>query len=607
MTMIPKETIEEIRSRCNVVEVVGAYLPQLRRRGSTFKCNCPFHEEKTPSFTVNETRQIFHCFGCGIGGDVFRFVMEYEKVDFVTAVKMLAERAGVEIVFSAGEAGRSGDKDMLYRIHREAAAFYHRLLTEGSEGTEARRYLEERDLPPDLIRAFQVGFAPNEWDGLMKRALQKGYTAEQLESAGLVVASEGRGAKTGYDRFRNRVMFPICDAMGRVIGFSGRIMNQAEKGAKYVNSPETLLFRKNQVLFAFDKARKALVDTRRDVIVEGQIDAMRCHQAGLHNTVASQGTALTENHARLIQRYADEVVLVLDADAAGVKAALASSEIFIAAELSVRVVTLPEKEDPDSLIRKNGAEALSGLMEQAPPALDFLIESLSRREQMDTEAGRMRVVKAALNLIRHCPSAARRDPMIRRAAELLHISPQALSEDLQRLQRRQRQAPRRAEPDAAPARAAGTHPKEEISLLELLVHHYHAVQPLIHRYLRPEHLNDPVCRELIEILMVDLPDALTEGFQEFDEETQRVISRIQVEESRPIDSESTPDELAQRYILLFWRRRLEREKSALSARTDFSNEERFRESSRIRQDLHSLARGWADARPMIEARLDAFV
>lgn len=600
--MIPKETIEEIRARCNVVEVVGSYLPQLRRRGSTFKCNCPFHQEKTPSFTVNETRQIFHCFGCGAGGDVFRFVMEYEKVDFVTAVKILAERAGVEIVYEGGQPERSGDKDALYKIHREAAAFYHRLLAEGTEGEEARRYMEERDLPPEIIKEFQIGFAPNEWDGLMKRALKKGYTAEQLEAAGLVVPSERNGKKSHYDRFRNRIMFPICDPMGRVIGFSGRIMNKAEKGAKYVNSPETLLFRKNQVLFAFDKARKPIVEARQAIVVEGQIDAIRCHQAGLTNVVASQGTALTENHARLIKRYADEVVLVLDADAAGIKAALSSSETFIAAELSVRVVTLPEKEDPDSLIKKSGAEALASLIDAAPSAIDFLMNCLWGRENMQTEAGRMRVAKAAMGLINNSPSEIRRTKMVQ-AVTLLGLDYKTIIRDLMREKKNQRPAPRRAEeavPETAPPKA---YPKEEISLLELLVHHYPDVQPLVHTYLRAEHLTDPICRELVEQLMVDLPEALMEGFQDFDEETQRVVSRVQVEESRAIDAETTAVELAQRYVLLFWSRKLERERAALAQCTDLANEERFKESTRLRHDLHALAQGWGHALPMLEARL----
>lgn len=599
MAMIPKETIEEIRSRCNVVEVIGSYLPQLRRRGATFKCNCPFHQEKTPSFTVNETRQIFHCFGCGAGGDVFRFVMDYEKVDFVTAVKMLAERTGVELVFEGGTSDRGSDKDTLYRLHREAAAFYHRLLMEGQEGAEARRYLEERNLPAELLKAFQVGFSPNEWDGLLKRAVAKGYTPEQLEAAGLAVPSDRSGRRSWYDRFRNRIMFPICDAMGRVIGFSGRIMNQAEKGAKYVNSPETLLFRKNQVLFAFDKARKAIVDARQAIIVEGQIDAMRCHQAGLINVVASQGTALTENHARLIRRYADEVVLVLDADAAGIKAALASSEIFIAAELSVRVVTLPEKEDPDSLILRQGPETLAELVNNAPAAIDFLMNCLWGRENMKSEAGRMRVAKAAMELINSSPSEMRRAQMVQ-AVTLLGLDYTAIVRDLKREASRQRPAHR---PETAAPLPAIARPKEEISLLELLVHHHGETWKLVHDYLREYHFSDPVCRELIEKLMVDAPDVLLHHFEEYDEETQRVISRVQVEESRTIDAETEPIELAQRYILLFWKGRLEQELAQLKLRSDLSNEERFRENTRIRHELHALACGWDDALPVIEARL----
>ncbi len=217
----------------------------------------------------------------------------------------------------------------------------------------------------------------------------------------------------------------------------------------------------------------------------------------------------------------------------------------------------------------------------------------------------MRVVKAVLNLIRHCPSAARRDPMIHRAADLLHISAQALGQDLRREQRKKRPAPRRAE-EAAPAAAPPKiYPKEEINLLELLVHHYPDVQPLIHDYLPSRYLADPLCRELVELLMVDLPETLTEGFQDFDEERQRVISRIQVEESRAIDEETSPIELAQHYILLFWKRQLEREQADLARRADLSNEERFKESTRIRYDLHALSNGWANAQPMIEARLQS--
>ncbi|MBN2683817.1 MAG: DNA primase [Pontiellaceae bacterium] len=607
--MISKESIEEIRSRCDIVEVVGAYLPQLRRRGSTYKCNCPFHQEKTPSFTVNDARQIFHCFGCGAGGDVFRFVMEYEKVDFVTAVSLLAERVGVELAYEGGGAPeKGGNKDVLFKLHSDATLFYHRMLLDSPDAAEARRYLEERDLPPDVVKEFQIGYAPNDWDGLLKRALKKGYAAEQLEAAGLVVPSERAGKTSYYDRFRNRIMFPICDHMGRVIGFSGRIMNKAEKSAKYVNSPETLLFKKNRVLFAFDKARKAIVDARQAIVVEGQIDAIRCHQAGLSNVVASQGTALTENHARLIKRYADEVVLVLDADAAGIKAALASSEIFMAAELAVRVVTLPQGEDPDSLIRKEGAEALTSRVVEAPSALDFLIDASEKQEDVETEAGRMRVVQSVLNFIGQCNSAARRDPMIYHAADRLHISPQALTQDLMRAKRSPQRPVRAAPSESAPViKPQKTYPRQETALLELLVHHYHEVHSLVQEFLPPYLLTDPTCKKLVDILMLDPPETLTDGFHEHNEETQKVIARVQVEESRTIDAETTAVELAQRYILIFWKRYIEREQAALAQRADLSNEERFKETTRLRHDIHALTKGWGDAKPMLEMRLHSEV
>ncbi|MCF7849825.1 MAG: DNA primase [Kiritimatiellales bacterium] len=601
MATIPKDQIEEIRFQCNIVDVVGSYLPTLKRMGSTFKCNCPFHQEKTPSFTVNDKMQIFHCFGCQAGGDVFKFVMEYEKVDFVTAVKILADRAGIELRYEGGATENKNEKDVLYKIHQDAAMFYHRMLMDSPEGAEARRYLEERELPPEILKEFLVGFAPNEWDGLMNKALEKGYKAEQLEAAGLVVPSDRNGKKSHYDRFRNRVMFSICDQMGRVIGFSGRIMNAAEKGAKYVNSPETLLFKKNRVLFAFDKARKDIVEARTAIVVEGQIDAIRCHEAGIRNVVASQGTALTENHARLLKRYADEIVLVLDADAAGVKAALASSAIFLSTELSVRVVTLPEKEDPDSLIRTQGTEIFRQLVAEAQSALDYLIDRRGGEENMDSDAGKMRVVKETLALINHCQSAARRDQMLQRAAERLGISIQALGQDMRRSKQQTRTpAPRRTEEPVKPPHVPKNHPKEETSLLELLVHYYPEVKPLVHDHLPLHCLVDPVCRHLVDQLMLDEPDVLTEQLHDFDEETQRVIIKVRMEECRKIDEETTSVELAQQYILLLWRKTLERKAAALGQDAALAAEERFREGTRLKHDISVLKKGWTHALPLVE-------
>ena len=608
MAYISETSIEEVRSRCDIVEVVGSYLPQLRRRGSTFKCNCPFHQEKTPSFTVNEARQIFHCFGCGAGGDVFRFVMEYEKVDFPTAIHILADRYGIKLVYEGrgGVDGKKGNKDILYKIHREASSFFHQILLNEAEAIEGRRYLEERNFSKELLKEFQIGFAPNEWDGLIKYAQKKGFSLEDLESAGLVVlSSEQSRKKQYYDRFRNRIMFPICDAMGRVIGFSGRIINKAEKSAKYVNSPETLLFHKSQVLFAFDKARKPIVESRQAIVVEGQIDAIRCHQAGLHNVVASQGTALTQRHAQLIKRYADEVVLVLDADVAGIKAALASSEIFIANEVGVRVVTLPENEDPDSFIQSKGVDVLKKLIKEAPSALYFLIEYLRNREDMQNEAGRMRVIKATLNLIQHSPSATRRDTMIHQASDQLHISPQALVKDLHRVPKDRRKSYQSQEElgNFSTIKSTKTYPQEEVGLLELMIHYYDEVQPLVRKYLTPAQFSDSVCRNLVEILKEDFPDILTKGLERFSEEEQKMICKMQIGESRKIDEEMSALELGKSYILLLWKRTFKRELSALSKDITLSNEERFKRATQLRHDLHILSQGWDASCPLIETHL----
>ncbi|MFL2876632.1 MAG: DNA primase [Pontiellaceae bacterium] len=602
MALIPKETIEEIRSRSNIVDVITAYLPELRRRGSTHKCCCPFHKEKTPSFTVNDERQIYHCFGCGAGGDVFRFVQDYEKVDFIGAVQLLADRVGVEVVFEGGRREDQTGKDVLLKLQSEAAAYYHRILMQGREGEMARRYLQERDLPVEMMKAFQIGFAPDEWEGLLSRALKKGYEVTDLERAGLAVPSERSGKESHYDRFRGRVMFPICDPMGRVIGFSGRIMNRADRGAKYVNSPETLIFKKSQVLFAFDQARKAIVERRQAIIVEGQIDAIRCHQAGLTHVAASQGTALTEQHARLIKRYTDEVILVFDADAAGVKAALATASLFTTEELSVRVATLPEKTDPDSLIRDQGVEVFERLLNEAPGALAYLIEQQQAAENQTTEAGRLRVVKEVLAFIRPVRSATRQDSLLREAADRLNLSEDALKYDLNQHAKPVMRKPVESELSSAPAKAV-VFPKEETELLELLVHHHQVVQPLIKQYLPSSFFQDPACRTLVESLMEKEPDFLVRHLNEFEEELRQCLTQVQIGLSKIFDSEVSEQTLAQKYILLFWQRELERELNDREAMQALSGAERYIHQTRLKQDLGMLKAGWDKAVLMIDSRL----
>lgn len=578
MKQVPRETIEEIRARCDIADVIGSYIT-LKPAGARLKALCPFHKEKTPSFTVSPDRQIYHCFGCGAGGDVIRFLQEYEKVDFMTALQMLADRAGMDLQFEQND-GSGPDRRRLLQIHEQVAALYRRILLEHPEGAAGRDYLASRKLLPATAEAFQIGFAPDRFDALEKWAQSKDVPLAVMEEAGLMRTSDS--GRRPYDRFRNRLMFPIRDEAGRVIGFSGRAVNPDEKGGKYINSPETPLFRKSRVLFAVEKARRAMADSRTAIICEGQLDAIRCHEAGVENTVASQGTALTADHARIIRRYADEVILVLDADAAGQKAALKSSEAFLAEELSVRVASLPPGEDPDSLIREQGAEAFRECVRRAVSALDFLINVTTERENLDTETGVLRAARAAQKLIAQTPAAVQRDRMIQTAADRLGLSPDALSRDLHRQAARRRPPARTPEPDPA---EPVHHPDAEVSLLELLYHFPEKVFPAVADHLPPDHLDDPDCRLLTELLL-DRPDDWTRHLPADCPEAQKLAARIQMEPGRLESRPELAEKAAHDIIISLWRRALKRRRRHLP---------RGEESARITLQLQRLDQGWDHA------------
>ncbi|MBN1557929.1 MAG: DNA primase, partial [Lentisphaerae bacterium] len=465
--IVPKRVLEEIRFRNDIVETVSRCL-DLKRSGNTFKALCPFHKEKTPSFHVNPQRQIYHCFGCGAGGDVFAFVQQYEGVDFMTAVRMLAERAGVQLDLEDGEPGVS-NKQALFDLLADVAQRYHRVLLETKSGARARRYLAQRDLSEAVIADFQIGYAPNRWDAVLNWGRKQKFPVERLEEAGLIVAGSKPGAQGRYyDRFRNRVMFPIRDEQGRVIGFSGRTLDDAADAAKYVNSPETPVFRKSRVLYGLDRARRAVTEAREAILCEGQIDVIRCHQAGFPAAVAPQGTALTEDQVRMVRRYADGVVLVFDPDRAGQDAAVRAAGVAIGAGLAVRVAALPPGQDPDTLIRERGARAFGEILEQAGSAVHFQIEVLSRRENVRSEVGLMRVARAVLGTISRTPNAVQRAALVQEAASLLNIPVSALQDDLRTAMRRSRgTAPARGGAADGTARRSAR-PLEEVELCEHL-------------------------------------------------------------------------------------------------------------------------------------------
>lgn len=383
MPSIPAETIEQIAAANDIVEVIGAYFP-LKRAGANFKALCPFHQEKTPSFTVSPQRQTFHCFGCGVGGSVFRFVMEYEHIDFPASVRKLAARVGISVV---EERGGSADEDRqhetrrtLLRLHAEAAEWFQENLLKKPFAAPAREYLKKRGIPVAIAKNWQLGYAPDEWSAFGSWARGHGYRENELLTSGLVKTKDDTEPdqpseqKTAYDRFRGRLMFPICNDVGEVIAFSGRLLQNDREGAKYLNSPETPLFRKGKVLFGLHKTKRALIDANCAIVCEGQIDLISLFEAGITNVVAPQGTAFTENQARLLKRYVNEVVLCFDADAAGQKAAERSLDALLQNDLIVRVAEMPPGEDPDSLIRRDGKEEFEKRIAAARDFFDYWVE-----------------------------------------------------------------------------------------------------------------------------------------------------------------------------------------------------------------------------------------
>jgi DNA primase len=399
MAGISPATLERIRAASDIVDIIGAYVP-LKKAGANFTALCPFHKEKTPSFNVNPHKQIFHCFGCHKGGDVFTFVKEYENIGFVDAVRRLAERAKIPLDFDNNPAEQQSRhlKDELLQIHEQITQRWQNCLLNEAAGKAARDYLAKRGVSADAIKLFRLGAAPDLWDDTVNWAKSKNYELPLVEKAGLIIKkSETQDPKSEtrnyYDRFRGRLMFPICDEQGRVIGFSGRILSGDEKTAKYVNSPETAIFTKSKVFFGLDKSKRALLDAQSAIVCEGQLDLIACFMAGVQNVVAPQGTAFTDQHARILKRYVDEVVLCFDSDEAGQNAAVRSLDHLLASGLAVRVAVVPAPHDPDSFIKNFGGEKFRELVQSADGFFDYYLNRLCTIYDPYTDKGRTAVVK----------------------------------------------------------------------------------------------------------------------------------------------------------------------------------------------------------------------
>ncbi|MFZ5596834.1 MAG: DNA primase [Bacillota bacterium] len=361
MALIPRDTIEDVRIQTDIVSLVSQYV-RLEKRGRNYTGLCPFHQDKDPSFTVNPEKQMFYCFGCQAGGNSIKFAMMIENLSFTEAVKRLAGQAGIVIPDYAGgrDDGRAAREERAWSANAAAAEFYHRCLLEGSGGSRAREYLAGRGLSPEIIEAFKIGYAPDSWDALIKHMRENGYSTGELFDYGLVSGDRNRA----FDRFRNRIIFPVRNSQGRIVAFGGRVLGKAVDQPKYLNTPETLYFNKSKILYGLDQARQAIRQAGYAVMMEGYMDVVTAHQFGIRNALASMGTSLTAEQGKLLIRYTRDVYIAYDSDAAGVKAASRGLDILQQIGCRLKVISMPEGTDPDEFIRKYGArgwqEIISG-------------------------------------------------------------------------------------------------------------------------------------------------------------------------------------------------------------------------------------------------------
>ena len=422
---------DKVQAATDVVRLVGEQL-NLRPKGREFVGLCPFHDDKKPSMQVSPQKQIYKCFSCGAGGDVFSFVMNYHKMTFVESLKYLAERAGIELTpWRKGQRGKGAEgqseggkaRKSLAEANERAVGFYRAMLRHAEHGAEARAYLERRGVSAAMIETFQLGYAPDRWDGLGKMIEHKGWNAKPFEAAGLL---KPRKAGDGeFDFLRHRLVFPIFDAIGRPIAFGGRRLREEDE-PKYLNSPETPLFHKSATLYGLHAAKKPIIDAKTAVIVEGYTDVIACHQAGARNVVAALGTALTAEHVRELRRYCEQVVLVMDGDAAGQKAADRAIEVFLTGDLDVSIAVLPGGQDPDELLKGGTLERWDAVLATATDAISFQFERVAERlDEGGTVTGRQRVAEGFMRRLMDLgltqTGSVRRSLVIARLAELLHL------------------------------------------------------------------------------------------------------------------------------------------------------------------------------------------
>ena len=506
--ILSEEKVSEIRDRSSILEVVSDYVA-LKKTGKNYKGLCPFHSEKTPSFMVNEEKQIFHCFGCGEGGDVFTFLMKVGHFSFPQAVEELAKRYGVKLPtreLSVTQKKEMAKREVLFQINQIASEYFHDLLTKRREGEEGRRYLSQRGISPEFIAEHRLGYSIDRWDGLVQHLQEKKVSLELAWELGLIFPKKREG---WYDAFRGRILFPIFDLHQRVVGFGGRVIREGQP--KYLNSPESSIYHKGEVLYGLHVAKRYVIEKDCVIIVEGYFDLLTLHQYGLKHSVATLGTALTTQHIRTLKRYTKNLITIFDADQAGIQATLRSLPLFLEEEVVGKTIALPQGEDPDGFLRKGNLEDFWKRAERAVPLIDFFFERLMKITDVKSIDGKVRVAKEGVALLGKIPDKIRRDFYTKVLAEKLDVKESFLYEML----RSSPKEPSKAGEDLRKSSLEKTFPKAEEMVVRLMIHHPEVI-PTISKEGILKEFESPILQKIAEALedlyqrkeRLDLPEVL---------------------------------------------------------------------------------------------------
>ncbi len=416
---------DQVKERVDIVEVVQEYVPGLKKAGTNWKAPCPFHQEKTPSFMVSSQKQIWHCFGCGKGGDVYGFIKEIEGVEFADALRLLAKRAGITL--EKKNPKEENERTRVLDILKHAARWYHQALLKAKSGEHARTYVTERGIQQNTSDTWQIGFAPDAWEGLLQFLQSRGYRNEEIEKTGLIIANDRGGF---YDRFRNRLMFPITDAHGSVVGFTGRKLNDEDVGGKYINTPETMVYHKSEVLFGSYYAKQAIRTEDLAVVVEGNMDCVSSHQAGVAHVVAASGTALTPEQVKLLKRYTKNIALAFDPDKAGQEALMRGISIAWKEDMHITIIPLPDDKDPDDVIRES-ADAWKQAITERVGFMDWLFTKAEKEHDLQSAEGKKNFTKVLLPWVGNIPDVVEQTHYVQLLSAKVHVEEETLRSVMQ--------------------------------------------------------------------------------------------------------------------------------------------------------------------------------